>query len=195
MVHLHSVAEAYAYLMVTPCPTCGRGRLREQGELRMTEAASGEWTLDSICESCKGTNSFHFSINPPPTRESAASTVINPTTERSRAIDLLGWLGLYRSILSSLSKGGNAQQARELALEAAQCLDEALKFYDADNDLPPPEAFFTVADRRRLRDHPEQFARSRWLAERRKLPEMRVRTQEAKKGLARRLWQIWRRRN
>ena len=60
--------------------------------------------------------------------------------------------------------------ARKLSLEAAQCLDEALKFYEEDNDLPPNDAFFHAGSRDRFRDHPQHFSRQRLLHLRSKLP-------------------------
>jgi hypothetical protein len=63
-----------------------------------------------------------------------------------------------------------AGQARNMAQRAAvrkwyllarACLDEALKFYDADNDLPPEDAFFSDTSQRQFRDRPAMFARQR----------------------------------
>jgi hypothetical protein len=70
-------------------------------------------------------------------------------------------------------KEKNKTEARRLALEAAQCLDEALKFYVEDNDLPTKDTFFHHGSRQRFRDHPEQFSRQRLLHLRSKLPTRR----------------------
>ncbi|NLE57208.1 MAG: hypothetical protein GX616_02525, partial [Planctomycetes bacterium] len=50
---------------------------------------------------------------------------------------------------------------RRMRIEAAQCLDEALKFFDEDNDLPPREAFFTEKSYRRFLERPELYTRQR----------------------------------
>jgi hypothetical protein len=56
-------------------------------------------------------------------------------------------------------------------MDAAQCLREALKFYDdEDNDLPPRNALFHEASRRRFWDHPEEFSRQRLLNALSRLP-------------------------
>jgi hypothetical protein len=74
-------------------------------------------------------------------------------------------------ITEAAGKTADKAQARHLGLEAAQCLEEALKFYDdVDNDLPSTEALFTEASRQRFRDHPEQFSRRRLIELRSKLP-------------------------
>ena len=61
--------------------------------------------------------------------------------------------------------------ARQLQIEAGLCLDEALKFYDDDNDLPPEEAFYSDDSRTRFRDRPGLFARQRLIELRGELPK------------------------
>ena len=169
-VSVHSVAEAYLYLMVRPCDACGRGPLQPKNDL--TKAGSGTWELSATCPVCATDETLYFRIQPEPTAAQARSNLINPTSEPSRSIDLLGWLTIFRSILGATSSETDKQEIRNLAIECAQCLDEALKFYDPDNELPPQSAFFSDASRRRFREHPQQFARSRWLHERSKLPSV-----------------------
>jgi hypothetical protein len=62
-------------------------------------------------------------------------------------------------------------QVRRFGIQAAQCLDEALKFYLPDEELPGPVAFFNAASRERFRQHPEQFARRRLVEMKLKLPK------------------------
>jgi hypothetical protein len=111
----------------------------------------------------------------PPARGGAADadgpTVVNPTDEPSRILDVGQWILLFRMSLEAADKEVDKVLARRLGIEAAQCLEEALKFYDeVDNDLPPPEAFFDEASRERFRDAPEQFSRRRLIELRSKLP-------------------------
>src|SRR5262249_22050944 len=130
-----------------------------------------------------------FRIDPMPTREEAQSDRINQTSRPSEAIDLLGWLSLFQSILTASEQQLDRQVARQLAWEAAQCLDEAMKFYEPEEELPSATAFFNDESRQRFRDHPQQFAKSKWRQRRMMLPDMTARTTSPKPV---RWWQFWR---
>lgn len=102
-----------------------------------------------------------------PARQPAAP-VINPTHEPSSVIDVVGWLMLHTMISEAARTAGTQSMnlskraaVRRMQVEAGQCLDEALKFFDEDNDLPPREAFFTEEHYRRFLDRPELFTRQR----------------------------------
>lgn len=167
IVTAHSVAEAYLYLKVAPCPHCRHGLLQPTSDLtRRTD----DWALPSACQRCRRSVDLRFEIDPPPTRESARSKIINPTDQPSRAIDLLGWLNLFQQLVTVAGRSKDRVEGRELALEAAACLDEALKFYDKDNEMPPTSAFFSDAGRSALRDHPQRFLKSTWRERRMTLP-------------------------
>src|ERR1051325_1709839 len=139
-VTVHSVAEAYLYVRSTRCRACGQGPLNQIDELTRREAADGGWTLHTACAACGAKFVFHFRIDPMPSREEAQSDRINQTSNPSEAIDLLGWLSLFQSILTASEQQTNRQTARQLAYEAAQCLDEAMKFYGTDEELPSAAA-------------------------------------------------------
>ena len=188
-VCVHSVAEAFLYLMTVRCPRCGDGPVRESGELTRRASEPGGWALNAACAKCGAAMVSHYRVEPMPTHESAASDLINPTGERSHAIDLLGWLTLFQSILTASQSQKDKKVGRQLAWEAAQCLDEAMKFYDRDNEMPGEDAFFTDDARLRFREHPEKFARSKWRQRRMMMPDARVATR-SKPG--RRWWQFWR---
>jgi len=192
-VQVHSVAEAYLYLLVTPCQSCGSGPLKQRGDLTKTSSVAGGWSLATACSACGVEGSIPFAIEPPPTREQARSDQINPTSARSGAIDLLGWLTLFQTILAESQRQEDKQAARQLAYEAAQCLDEALKFYDADNELPIEDAFFSEASRRRFHDHPQRFSRSTWRQRRLMLPDTKVAARLAGAKPRPPWWQFWRR--
>jgi len=113
--------------------------------------------------------------------QSGAAPPINRGKRCSQVIDVGGWLTLYGMLLA----GGQARSeqtgqqtdrtvARQMQLQAGECLDEALKFYDADNDLPPKSAFFTKRSRRQFREHPDLFLRQRLVSLRAKLPVSRT---------------------
>lgn len=193
-IHVHSVAEAYLCLMVRRCPVCDHGPLEARADLTKVSSGEGGWDLPTTCPTCGHDEPLTFQIEPEPTPEQAASNWINPTKERSRAIDLLGWLTIYRSILTASQKETDKTEFRKLAIECAQCLDEALKFYEPDNELPNENAFYREESLTRFRDRPQQFARSRWLHERSKLPTVVFRNVDSPTTGRRRWWQFWRRR-
>jgi len=192
VVYVHSVAEAYLYLKIAACPSCRQGALRQKTDLTKTASAPGGWTLAALCGKCDAETVLHICINPPPTRAQAGSPEINPTAQRSSAIDLFGWLTLFQAILEAAQKETNKATGRELAYEAALCLDEALKFYDGENELPGKDAFFSEASLRRFREHPERFARSKWRERRLLLPDMKARTESADRPKPRPWWRFWR---
>jgi len=191
VVQVHTVAEAYLYLMIVRCRTCGKGPLEQRGDLTRAASAPGGWLLESVCSTCGAERPLCFAVEPAPTREQARFDRINPTSERSAAIDLLGWLSLFQTILGESSQHRNKPTARQLAYEAAQCLDEALKFYERDHELPDESAFFTEESRRRFRDHPQYFNRSKWRERRLRLPDIAAQTQPLHES-KRPWWQFWR---
>lgn len=187
-VQAHSVAEAYLYLKVSPCPRCLRGLLTPLVDL--TSESDG-WRLSCTCQHCDSTVDLRFQIDPAPSRESAQSKVINSTDEPSRAIDLLGWLNLFHQIVTAAGRTEDRAEGRELALEAAACLDEALKFYEKENEMPPRAAFFTDAGKAALRDHPQRFLRSMWLQRRMTLPQANAATRGTDKPPAQKRRRWW----
>ncbi|MEK6644686.1 MAG: hypothetical protein AABZ08_12350 [Planctomycetota bacterium] len=190
-VRVHSVAEAYLYLLTLRCPHCARGPVQASGELTKTGDDTSSWAIGARCGACEHLGSIRFTINPTPTREAARSDCINPTNEPSLAIDLLGWLTLFQSIINASEKEPDRSASRQLAHEAAQCLDEAMKFYGEEGELPSVDAFFGDEARRRFREHPEHFARAKWRQRRLMLPEASVKTtREGRRG--KRWWQFWR---
>ena len=70
--------------------------------------------------------------------------------------------------------------------------EEARKFYEKDNDRPPPGSCFVESSRRRMADHPQEFSRQRLLDLRAKLPNlslMRTRARQDARPAKRRWWQ------
>lgn len=175
----HSLAEVYLYVMATPCPACGQGPLRGAGGTEVEpDKPDLHVALAVTCGHCNQESNLTFCL-PHGTGSGTpgAPACVNPTTEPSRIIDLAQWLTLFRTIAGAAEREPDKVQARHLGLEAAQCLEEALKFYqDADNDLPEDDAFWHETSRQRFRDHPEQFAWSRLLALKTKLPSVTAMT-------------------
>ncbi len=190
----HSLAEAYLYLMATPCDACGKGPLTGSGAKPVhPEAEPLVLGMTVTCEGCWNVTKVAFELPcGPGTDESGGPPLVNPTEEPSRIIDVAQWITLFRVIAEAASRETDKVEARRLGLEAAQCLDEALKFYEDDeNALPPPEAFFHEASRRRFHDNPEHFARQRLVGLRAKLPSTSVmisRMSSGAKGKKKRWW-------
>ncbi len=169
-LHAHSLAEAFMYLGVTPCARCHKGPLACDEKI---SADDGRLiTMQGQCAQCANRFEFIFTlpINDAPQDRDDLYPVLNPTEEPSHILDVGQWITLFRVILEAADKEEKKIEARRLGYEAAQCLDEALKFY-TDNELPPESAAFTPESRDRLRDHPELFARERLLDLRSKLPK------------------------
>lgn len=169
----HSLAEAYLYMIATRCESCAAGPL--QGGDAKPISSSGDQTIVDVnvaCGSCGAASVLRFDV---PTGHLQASpgtpVTVNPTSQPSKILDVGQWIVLFRVITEAAAKESDQGQARHLGLEAAQCLEEALKFYDdPSNDLPPPEAVFSEPTERRLREAPEQFSRRRLIELRAKLP-------------------------
>ena len=186
----HSLAEAYLYLKATPCASCGRGPL-EASDAPPADAQDKEEdltvTLTVTCGACQSVATRTFQLPGRvacPSRrrrhggatldhatESESAVIVNPTDEPSQILDVGQWIVLFRMISEAAGREADKSRARRLGIEAAQCLEEALKFYDElDNDLPPPEAFFHNASRERFRRAPEQFSKRRLIELHSKLP-------------------------
>ena len=194
----HSLAEAYLYLMATPCPQCGRGPLR--GEDARPEPGDGQarLTIPVQCGACGSQDEYVFTV---PTDRLSLEALgatgpagrLNPTDQPSRILDVAQWIMLFRMITEAASKDHNKIEARRLGYEAAQCLEEALKFYDVDNDLPPDDALFHESSRRRHREHPGEFSRERLIELRAKLPTLDAMeaSQFVSRETKRKRWWAW----
>lgn len=181
-LHARSLAEAFFYLLVTPCRICSQGPLSAD-RARGAEQTPGYWkiVIPSLCKECGEQREHSFLLDEKPASLSPADTpTINETDLHSRLIDVGQWIVLFRIITEAAVGERDKQQARQLGIEAAMCLDEALKFYDdCESDLPVDDAFFVESSRDRFRKSPEQFSRQRLLDLRSKLPSiahMRART-------------------
>jgi hypothetical protein len=133
------------------CRSCGHAdRVRfDLGRVNPAEAAVGLTGWAALAQAGKA----------PP---------INGTNRLSQAIDVAGWLTLHAMLSANArERAGQAVSpadrtvARQLQIQAGECIEEALKFYDADNDLPPEDALFTDEGRRQFREQPELFLRGR----------------------------------
>ena len=164
-LNAHSLAEASLFLTATSCRACGKGPLRA-GAPR--EVAGDVVILGAECVSCHGLSSWAFRIRP------SSPGVINASADASEILDVAQWVMLSGMIAAAATVEVDKVRKRRLSIEAAQCLEEALKFYVDDNDLPPANAFFHEGSRLRFRQGPEHFSRQRLLHLRSKLPHVTV---------------------
>lgn len=168
-----STAERHFYLMVHRCPQCGKGPF----ELVSTEQTPNQdldiWFVR--CRHCHQGRRLTFDRRSLLVEEAAAALPeVNPSTEPSRLIDLGQWLALFFSILSKASDEKDRRESQQLGYEATLCLEEALKFYRPDSDLPPPEALWVESSRQQFKERPDLFARPKLLEMREKLPSLQV---------------------
>ena len=168
----HSMLEAYLYLMATPCASCGEGPLEGAEARFLDDDDRTVFSIDTSCGACGALTAVTFQLSGRPAADNGVrQTVVNPTDEPSHIVDVAQWITLAHVILEDAQRETDRVRARNLNLKAAQCLEEALKFYDdADNDLPPPEAFLLDASRRGFRENPEEFSKRRLIGLKSKLP-------------------------
>lgn len=196
LLQAHSLAEIQLYLMATPCDACARGPLQRCYPWAAPE--TDEFTLTARCAACDQQRELTFTLpqDRPPDDPGALYAVVNPTEEPSRILDVGQWIVLFRVILAAAAKQKDKIEARRLGYEAAQCLEEAIKFYGAEDELPPDEAIFTDVTRGRRRDHPELFSKRHLLEMRAKLPKTTTMQRQITRDdlpPARKWWQFWRR--
>ncbi len=167
----HSLAELHLYLRATPCPECNTGFLRAVSTASDYTAGEGGVTrVVASCHACGRELTLLFQV-PVPAQEEQPLTTINPGSEASNILDVGQWFVLFGMISEAASHQTDPVEARCLRMEAAQCLEEAMKFYDDEsNDLPSADSFWTEASRKRFEDVPSQFSRHRLLHLRAKLP-------------------------
>lgn len=164
-LNAHSLAEASLFLTATPCRACGKGPLRAEAP---PEGSGEVVNIGAECVSCHGLSSWVFRV-----RRSSPG-VLNASADASEILDVAQWIMLSGMIAARATAEADKIRKRLLYIEAAQCLEEALKFYAADNDIPPAGAFFHEGSRLRFRQSPEHFSRQRLLHLRSRLPHVTV---------------------
>ena len=154
-LHVHSPNEVRYYLLATPCEVCGAGPCvlhavvpgRTPDEPALARAT---------CQACRSGRILAFVSEYAPA--DADSPCISPVDEPSSVVDLDQWLGLYYQLHDLADRQQDPHRARQMTIDAALCLAEALKFY-GDDELPPESAFFTEATLSAFREHPQNFPR------------------------------------
>jgi hypothetical protein len=156
--------------MVQRCEQCGGGPFEAWRTDREFVEGVEARRFYTRCKSCAASRDFLFDVSRCPDGDPDQRGLVSTTPQRSEIIDVAQWLMLFHSILAAASKSGDRGEARRLGFEAAQCLDEALKFYAPNDTLPPEDAFLDRQHFDLSRQHPEQFERARLIAQRSRLP-------------------------
>lgn len=147
------------YLLVRPCEKCGAGPLEEASRSKADSATGGIDLLQTRCSSCGKETTLRFS-KPGSVKLTAVSELI----------DVTEWLGLCHYFLDEAQVDSDSSVARQQIISARYCLNEALKFYSEDSDLPAASAFFGPLGEQRFKEHPATFAKDKLLELRRRLP-------------------------
>jgi hypothetical protein len=175
---LHSLGEAYLSVRVCTCAVCA-GALDAEDARYDWDADARTLTLEAVCRRCEAPFERVFEAAGVPAAElklleaprlagpwELEAAQLNPTDEPSQVIDVAGWLTLCTWVSDEArlaTEQGRDPAGRSLArrmrLVAGACLEEALKFFDEDNDLPPDEAFFGAEAKRQFWERPELFTR------------------------------------
>lgn len=186
----HSIAEAYFYLLVTPCPACESGPRHAQSVQTEEEHIDAILRFESMCSSCQERTSLRFCID---SQWIAAKEppVVNPSDEPSKIIDVAQWLTLFHTLIGKAGELEDKIESRRIGYEGALCLQEALKFYEQDNDLPPKSAFFSDKTREHALKQPEMFTRQRLIGLRSKLPNLSVMAERLESRRTGKWWQFW----
>ncbi|MCG3138277.1 MAG: hypothetical protein HJJLKODD_02139 [Phycisphaerae bacterium] len=186
----NTLAEASLYVLVHPCPHCQQGlRVTQQQEHVLNHPQ--QILFHYRCRRCEQFSQQHFEIKQP-VEQNTKLPVINASPQPSQIIDLAQWVALFQTLTTKASQSNNRQESRQLGYEAALCLDEALKFYEADNDLPPSTAFFNENSRELARQHPQRFTRQQLLHWRSKLPTLAKMSDHLQQPTPQRpWWKFW----
>ncbi len=195
-LRLHTWNELPYLLSVLPCTACGKGpmSLTEDGQ----EAPEPGRRIDARvrCGVCDARRTLAVLCDEPVGEGWPACEEINPTDEPSRVVDLAQWLALFYTLIEQAAGRESRAETRSAGFRAALCLDEALKFYEPDSDLPPESAFFHDASVRAYRRAPEKYTRQRLRDMKSKLPAldaMAARVAADRRSPRRPWWRFWRR--
>ena len=191
----HTITEVDYYLMVNPCPQCGKGPMVRTDT--SCSPQSGEIVaVEAICNACSARTALRFACENQLPPGGLESQCISPVNQPSRIIDLCQWLSLFYRLIESAAAQVSSYQTRQNGFAAALCLAEALKFY-GDDELPPESAFFSPQSLDAFHQHCEKFARQRLRDIQAKLPALPVMAYRLSQDLIprskKKKWQFWRR--
>jgi hypothetical protein len=169
-----SATERQFYLMALACERCAAGPLEIVSQEQSSDGRADIWIVQ--CRSCRTGRRLLFDRQALQLPDAPTATIprVSMSNEPSTILDVGQWLSLFYTIIAHAARESSRRHAQRLGYEATLCLEEALKFYRADNELPSDDAFFCERSQQRFREHPEQFSRERLHQMRNKLPSLRV---------------------
>ncbi|MEV6283157.1 hypothetical protein [Kribbella sp. NPDC051770] len=145
--------EAYLYLDLTPCPTCGSAETEWRHALAQVD---GELVTayDGTCQGCEAEREYLFEL---PAREHAGGVPNFGGPEPSALLDPGQWLDVADQLMSAV----DPDKAGEMAVFAAAAVAEVLKFLPPGVDTVPAERFWSAAGRQVYDRQPGRFRRDR----------------------------------
>ncbi len=148
--------EAYVYLDLTPCPTCGSFETEWQHALAQVD---GELVAayDGTCQGCSAEREYLFQL---PEREHAGGVPNFGGPEPSALLDPGQWLELADLVMQAVP-ADDPRAAADMAGFAAAAVAEVLKFVPAGADTVPAERFWSAAGRQVYDRRPGRFHRDR----------------------------------
>ena len=177
-----SIQEQSLYLIVHPCQKCQSGPLKETARHESDRPTGKIDAVEARCTCCGEEVSLQF-LQPAKAK----------TTAQSELIDVSEWLALCHHFLDLSQTNSEKEQVQQQIKLARHCLNEALKFYPKDSDLPMPSAFFGRLGGRRFKEHPAAFLKTRLLELRRRLPALATKATKYKPtatGRKRKWWRV-----
>lgn len=187
----NSALEAIHYVHVSVCPTCRTGQL-DAGQPGF-DRATGEMKVVALCMNCGASHLHRFQLTSavPALDPVSNPGAVNPSGEPSGLIDVVQWVTLSAQLLEAAEATPDRQEARWRKHRAAECLDEALKFYGPGEELPPAAACFAAGSLDRLRAHPDRFMRQRLVGLRNRLPSISASDRVLESIPEKPWWRLW----
>ncbi len=172
----YSIVERHFYLMTLRCDSCGNGPFEFVSKEQSPDQKIDIWYVR--CKKCQSGRRLIFDrtsllIDTEQFSENQLP-VVNPSDKPSKLLDVGQWLAIFQAIISAAAQQEDKKEIQRLGYEAALALEEAIKFYSPESDLPPEDAMWTENTKKQFREHPEAFERHRILQMREKLPALKV---------------------
>ncbi len=171
-----SIVERYFYLMTLKCNNCGSGPFEFVSKEQSPDEKVDIWYVK--CKKCRTGQRLMFDRTTLliDTEQFTGNElpIVNPSDKPSKLLDVGQWLAIFQAIISAAAQQEDKKQIQRLGYEATLALEEAIKFYTSESDLPPQEAMWTESTKQQFQEHPEIFERHRILSMREKLPALKA---------------------
>ncbi len=145
--------EAYVYLDLTPCPTCGSVETEWRHALAQVDGGLVA-AYDGTCQGCSAEREYLFQL---PEREHAGGSPNFGGSEPSALLDPGQWLELADQLMAAAP----VDDPDEATGFAAAAVAEVLKFVPAGADVVPADRFWSTTGRQVYDRQPGRFRRDR----------------------------------